>query len=214
MISIVLCMIVIIYSDMRYSAQHKARTHARLLKKATEQFRTQGLQGTGIAKLMGRMGLTHGGFYAHFENKSDLVAAATVKMFDETVDHMKSAVEGAPKGKELAAIVHAYLSQEHRDHPDQGCQLAVLSGEISRQPLSVRRAYTRGFQEQIKKLAVYMPGKNVEQKCERARLLLSGMAGSIMIARAVSDRELSDKILAQAREFYILAFEGYSPKKG
>src|SRR5260370_13019934 len=116
MISIVLCMIVIIYSDMRYSAQHKARTHARLLKKATEQFRTQGLQGTGIAKLMGRMGLTHGGFYAHFENKSDLVAAATVKMFDETVDHMKAAVEGAPKGKELSAILHAYLSSQHHAH--------------------------------------------------------------------------------------------------
>lgn len=199
---------------MRYSAQHKARTHARLLKKATEQFRNQGLQGTGIAKLMGRMGLTHGGFYAHFENKSDLVAAATFEMFNETVDHMRSAVEAAPKGKEVAAIVTAYLSQEHRDHPDQGCSLPVLAGEISRQPLSVRRAYTKGFQEQIRRLAVYMPGKDAEQKCERAQLLISGMAGTIMMARAVSDRELSDKILAQAREFYISAFEGSSPKRG
>lgn len=199
---------------MRYSAQHKAKTHARLLKKATEQFRIRGLQGTGIAKLMGQMGLTHGGFYAHFENKSDLVAAATAKMVDETVDHMRSAVEGAPKGKELAAIISSYLSHQHRDNPDQGCMLPVLAAEISRQPLSVRRAYTRGFDEQAKKLAAYMPGKNVEQKCEQARLLISGMAGSMMMARAVSDRELSDKILAQAREFYISAFEDSSPRSG
>jgi len=199
---------------MRYSAQHKARTHARLLKKATEQFRNQGLRGTGIAKLMGQMGLTHGGFYAHFENKSDLVAAATAKMFDETVDHMRLAVERAPKGKELAAIVSSYLSQQHRDHPDQGCLLPVLASEISRQPQSVRRAYTQGFNEQIKRLAAYMPGKDTEQKCEKARILLSGMAGSMMMARAVSDRELSDKILAQAREFYISGFQDSSPNSG
>jgi TetR/AcrR family transcriptional repressor of nem operon len=197
---------------MRYSAQHKARTHARLLKKATEQFRNQGLQGTGIATLMGQMGLTHGGFYAHFENKSDLVATATAKMFDETVDHMRLAVERAPKDKELAAIVRSYLSQQHRDHPDQGCLLPVLAAEISRQPLSVRRAYTQGFNDLIKRLAGYMPGKDTEQKCEKARLLISGMAGSMMMAKAVSDRELSDKILAQAREFYISAFEDSSPK--
>ena len=199
---------------MRYSAQHKARTHARLLKRATEQFRNQGLQGTGIAKLMGQMGLTHGGFYAHFENKSALVATATAKMFDESVDHMRLAAEGAPKGKELAAIVSSYLSEQHRDHPDQGCLLPVLAAEISRQPLSVRQAYTQGFNEQIKKLAVYMPGKNLDQQCEQARLLISGMAGSMMMARAVSDGDLSDKILAQAREFYISAFEDSSPKGG
>jgi len=202
----------IIYGDMRYSAQHKAKTHARLLKKATEQFRNKGLQGTGIAKLMGQMGLTHGGFYAHFENKSELVATATAKMFDETVEQMRSAVEGAPEGEELGAIVSSYLSQQHRDHPDQGCPLPILAAEISRQPLSVRRAYTQGFNEQIKRLAAHMPGKDYEQRCEKARLLMSGMAGSMMMARAVSDRGLSDNILAQAREFYVSAFEGSSLK--
>lgn len=197
---------------MRYSAQHKAKTHARLLKKATEQFRNQGVQGTSIAKLMGQMGLTHGGFYAHFENKSELVRTATAKMFDESVDQMRLAVEGAPKGKALAAIVSSYLSPQHRDHADQGCPLPVLAAEISRQPLSVRRAYTQGFKERIVRLAAHMPGKDSEQKCEKARLLISGMAGSMMMARAVSDRELSDKILAQAREFYTSAFEDSSPK--
>jgi hypothetical protein len=71
----------------------------------------------------------------------------------------------------------------------------------------VREAYTRGFKDQIKKMAKYMPGKNEDERCERARLLLAGMAGTMTLARAMSDRELSNKSLVQAREFYISAFE-------
>src|SRR5260370_10763353 len=167
---------------MRYSAQSNAKTKAGLLKKATEQFRSKGLQATGIAKLMGQMGLTHGGFYAHFQNKSELIATATAKMFVETVDQMRLAVEGAPEGKEREAIVSSYLSQQHRDLRDQGCLIPVLTAEISRQPLSVRRAYTQGFSELIKTLAVHMPGKDYEQKCEKAGLLFSRIAASIMPA--------------------------------
>jgi TetR/AcrR family transcriptional repressor of nem operon len=62
---------------MRYSRQHKDETHNRLLKKAAEEFRRNGVQGTGIAPLMGRLGLTHGGFYAHFDSKNELIAQAT-----------------------------------------------------------------------------------------------------------------------------------------
>src|SRR5260370_26554447 len=105
---------------MRYSAQHKARTHAGLLKKATEQFRSKGLQATGIAKLMGQMGLTHGGFYVHFQNKSELIATATAKMFVETVNQMRLAGEGATDGNEREAIVSSYLSQQQPDLLVQG----------------------------------------------------------------------------------------------
>jgi TetR/AcrR family transcriptional regulator, transcriptional repressor for nem operon len=192
---------------MRYSTQHKARTHSRLLEKATEEFRARGLQGTGIAKLMAQMGLTHGGFYGHFTNKSDLVAAAIAKMFEEGVEHMEQAVAAAPEGKKVEAIVNTYLSQVHRDHPEKGCLLPVLAAEIARQPQSVRRAYTRGFNGRIKEMAKYMPGTDQEERRDNARLLIAGMAGNLALARAVSDRELSDRILAQAREFYISVFE-------
>ena len=192
---------------MRYSAKHKAMTHSRLLKKATEQFRERGVQATGIAKLMNRVGMTHGGFYAHFKNKEDLVTTAMATMFDESVAHMKEAIDGARDGKNVTAIVNGYLSERHRDDPSGGCLLPVMAAEIARQPKSVREAYTRGFKDQIKKMAKYMPGKNEDERCEQARLLLAGMAGTMTLARAMSDRELSDKTLAQAREFYISAFE-------
>jgi TetR/AcrR family transcriptional repressor of nem operon len=192
---------------MRYSAKHKSMTHSRLLKKATEQFRERGVQATGIAKLMNRVGMTHGGFYAHFKNKEELVKSAMAIMFEETVARMKEAINGAREGKNVTAIVNAYLSEGHRDDPSGGCPVAAMAAEIVRQPMSVREAYTRGFNEQITKLAQYLPGKDQDERCENARLLLAGMAGTMTLARAISDRGLSDKTLAQARKFYISAFE-------
>ena len=193
---------------MRYSAQHKAKTRERLIRKAAERLRGKGMRGAGIAQLMRELGLTHGGFYGHFANKDDLVAAATNRMLGEGMARMKSVVEAAPAGQKVAAIVNGYLSKEHRDHPEQGCLLSTLAAEIARQPQAVRQAYTRGFNGQIKAMAEYMPGADGQERCERARLLLGGMAGSMMLARSVSDRRLSDKILEQARKFYLSTFEG------
>jgi len=193
---------------MRYSAQHKANTRARLLKKATEQFRAHGLETTGIAKLMGQLGLTHGGFYGHFRGKDDLVAATIARMFDDVEQLRAKAVAAAPPGKELAAVVNSYLSEAHRDHPEKGCLISMLAPEIARQSASVRRAYTEGFNRQIGVLARYLPGADEEVRQRNARLLISGMAGTMMIARAVADPKLSDKVLAQARDFYLSAFGG------
>jgi TetR/AcrR family transcriptional repressor of nem operon len=190
---------------MRYSAQHKEQTHARLVKKAAEQFRRRGVQGIGIAKLMGKLGLTHGGFYAHFDNKSELVAAAARKIFKEAITQIEAAAAAAPKGRELTAIISDYLSAGHRD-TTQGCLLPSLAGEMARQPQTVRKALTQAFDEYANKISKYMPGPSDEERRSQARLLFSGMAGTMMVARAVSDRELSDTILAQGREFYISIF--------
>jgi TetR/AcrR family transcriptional repressor of nem operon len=190
---------------MRYSAQHKAQTHERVVKKAAEQFRRRGLQGIGIAKLMGGLGLTHGGFYAHFDNKSELVAAAARKIFQQAITQIEAAAAAAPRGRELTAIISDYLSAGHRD-TTQGCLLPSLTGEIARQPQTVRKALTQAFDEYANKISKYMPGASDEERRSQARLLFSGMAGTLMVARAVSDRQLSDTMLAQGREFYISIF--------
>ena len=191
---------------MRYSAQHKEQTHERLVKKAAEEFRRRGVQGIGIAKLMGKLGLTHGGFYGHFDNKSELVAAAARKIFKEAITQIEAAAAAAPKGRELTAIISDYLSAGHRD-TTQGCLLPSLAGEMARQPQTVRKALTREFDEYANKISKYTPGASDEERRSQARLLLAGMAGTMMVARAVSDRELSDTILAQGQEFYISIFQ-------
>jgi TetR/AcrR family transcriptional regulator, transcriptional repressor for nem operon len=159
---------------------------------------------------MSQLGLTHGGFYGHFEGKDDLVAATVSRMFEEIAEYRAKSIAGAPRGKELAAIVNSYLSEAHRDHPESGCLISALAPEIARQSRLVRQAYTKGFNSQIDKLAEYMPGADLEERRRNARILISGMSGTMAIARAVSDRELSDKILAQGREFYASAFAGHS----
>lgn len=191
---------------MRYSAQHKAQTHDRLVKTAAKQFRRRGLQGIGIAKLMGGMGLTHGGFYAHFDNKNELVAAAATTIFKEAVTQIEASAAAAPKGRELAAIIGSYLSAGHRD-TTQGCLLPSLAGEMTRQPQTVRKAFTHAFKEYANAVSKYMPGPGDEERRNQAQLLFSGMAGTMMVARAVSDRQLSDTLLAQGREFYMSVFQ-------
>jgi TetR/AcrR family transcriptional repressor of nem operon len=197
---------------MRYSRRHKEQTRAKLLKRASKRFREEGLQGTGIAKLMREMGLTHGGFYGHFRSKNDLVATAIKDMFSETVEDMKRTIAGSIPGKEVSAIVNSYLSARNREHPELGCLLPTLASEIARQPKSIRQAYTQGFSEQVAGLARFMPGADEAAKTKSAHSFLAGMAGTMMFARAVSDPQLSDEILAQARDSYISMFGGGTAK--
>jgi TetR/AcrR family transcriptional repressor of nem operon len=198
---------------MRYSRQHKEETHNRLLKKAAEEFRRNGVQSTGIAPLMGRLGLTHGGFYAHFDSKNELIAEATGPMFEDGLSRrMLAAAEAAPKGNAVRTIVTHYLSQEHRDSP-QGCALAGLAGEMARQPQPVRNAYISAMNHRLKRIAALLPGEDEKARFAQARLLVAGMAGTMMIAKAMTDRDVSDHFLEQARAFYAAAFESAPQRK-
>ena len=205
-------MIGIIFRVMRYSAQHKAKTHERVLKKAAEQMCRRGVQGTGIASLMGKVGLTHGGFYAHFPDKNALIAEATGPLLEEGVAGVIAAAEAAPEGQKVRAMVDTYLSTQHRDSP-QACPIAGLAGEMARQPERVRNAYTRAIEDRLKLIARFFPGANEQERRDRARLMTSGMAGTLMIARAITDRKASDRFLEQAREFYASAFEATPRQK-
>ena len=191
---------------MRYSAQHKAKTRERVLKKAAEQMRRRGVHGTGIASLMGKVGLTHGGFYAHFPNKNALIAEATGPMLQEGVAAVVAAAEAAPDGKKVQAIINTYLSPQHRDSP-QACPISGLAGEMARQSETVRNAYMRAIEDCLKLIARFFPGANEQERQDRARLMMSGMSGTMMIAKAITDRKASDHFLKQAREFYASAFE-------
>jgi TetR/AcrR family transcriptional repressor of nem operon len=156
---------------------------------------------------MRQLGLTHGGFYAHFDSKNELVAQATGPMFEEGLaGWMLAAAEAAPKGKGVRVIVNHYLSPQQRDSP-QGCALAGLAGEMARQPEPVRNAYISAMNHRLKRIAALLPGDDQKASFDRARLLMAGMAGTMMIAKAMTDRDVSDHFLEHARAFYAAAFE-------
>ena len=161
---------------------------------------------------MGKVGLTHGGFYAHFPDKDALIAEAAGPMLEDGVAEVIAAAEAAPEGKKVRAIVNTYLSTERRDSP-QVCPVSGLAGEMARQSKTVRTAYTRAIEDRLKLISRFFPGANEQERRDRARLMMSGMAGTLMIAKVITDREASDRFLEQAREFYASVFEATSAQK-
>lgn len=190
----------------RTSRAEKARTHKRLVDTASRDFRTDGVEGTSIPRLMEEIGLTHGTFYAHFDSKDALVAESYATGLRETVDRQMKRAADAPPGHGLAAIIDRYLSRDHRDDPGDGCFLPTMAGEVRRQPEVVRDAFTEGLQNYFDRLAQLLPDDDAELRANHALVLASGMAGAVLLARAANDVELSDRILAACRDFYTAAF--------
>ena len=105
---------------MRYSKEHKQETHARIVKKASVRLREKGAHGIGVADLMKEAGLTHGGFYAHFDSREALVIEAFNHAMDRATERWRKMAEQTPPEKRLATIVESYLTTIHRDDPGRG----------------------------------------------------------------------------------------------
>jgi TetR/AcrR family transcriptional repressor of nem operon len=192
---------------MRYTAEHKEETHRKIVQTAARAFKRHGLQGVGIADLMKKAGLTHGGFYAHFPDRDTLVAEATAAGYEEAAERLLAHLAEAPSDDTLRALIDRYLSPLHRAHPESGCPLPALAADMSRQPAPVRRAFTDSFRRYTARLAALLPGRyksdRGSDRGDTALAVLSGLAGAVMLARAVSDPDLSDRILAASRQFYL-----------
>src|SRR5580693_1334986 len=104
-------------APMRYSREHKLETHARIVRKASVRLREKGAHGIGVADLMKDAGLTHGGFYAHFDSREALLIEAFSHAMDRGTERWRKLAETTPLEQRLKAIVEAYLTPEHRDDP-------------------------------------------------------------------------------------------------
>src|SRR5262245_31906728 len=119
---------------MRYDSEHKERTRQRVLTEAAAAIRAHGPDGIGVAGLMAKAGLTHGGFYAHFKSKDDLVAQAISHMFEESRQRFLTHTDHADPAVALSRYIDMYVSERHRDTPEHGCPLPALSGDLARMP--------------------------------------------------------------------------------
>lgn len=185
---------------MRYSPEQKAETHRQIVDAAAQKFRSKGLQGIGIADLMSQVGLTHGGFYAHFKDRDALVEEAAVCAATQSFGRMIEAAQSAPEGRQLEAILDFYLSPEHRDDVGFGCVLPALAADIARQPDAVRTVFTESLIANLNNFAQFMPAQDNKTKLTQAMMLISAMAGGVLIARAISDPKLSKTLLDSVRQ--------------
>jgi TetR/AcrR family transcriptional repressor of nem operon len=179
----------------RYSPEHKEATRRRMIETAGRRFKSDGIDGSGIATLVADAGLTNGAFYGHFASKEDLVASVVTQQLIDQV----AIVNALPAGlASVEAFLREYLSPTHRDDLAGGCPSAALLDEIGRCDVAVREAYTDGASSMIQAIARHLDGGDSQRTNERAIGLFSLLVGSLQTARAVSDPELSDRILAAA----------------
>jgi TetR/AcrR family transcriptional repressor of nem operon len=177
----------------RYDREHKQRTRASIVDAASQAFRGRGIEQVSVGEVMAAAGLTHGGFYAHFDSKEQLVAEACATAL----------LQAASSKRTLPEYIRSYLSRSHRDGPETGCGLPALGGEIGRHTPDTRQRFTEAAQTYVDRVAELLPeGTDPED----AWALFAGMAGTVMLARAVDDRELSDRILLAGRRVFARAF--------
>jgi TetR/AcrR family transcriptional repressor of nem operon len=186
---------------MRYSQAHKSTTRARIVAAAAEAFRAQGLAGAGIADIMARVGLTHGGFYAHFASKAALAAASIEAGMAAMRAQLLHGLDKPLGVAALAQVVGRYLSRRHRDDTARGCPMPYLLGDVTRGTGPVRSAFTQSFSELVDELEVHVSEQPGMSARDGALALIAIMVGAMTLARAVNDAEVSERILRAARRF-------------
>jgi TetR/AcrR family transcriptional repressor of nem operon len=182
---------------MRKSKQEAAATRRRIVKAAAAKFRLNGIGGTGLSDLMAAAGLTHGGFYRHFESKDQLVAEACAAATEYA---MATFFSNKPSQSGLKTRVARYLSPAHRDDPSAGCPLAALGSEIARCDEKTRAAATQAFLKLVDTIAAESGKTRPDVARRRALVTVATMIGALTLSRIVTDSELSAGILREAKK--------------
>jgi len=182
------------------ASSKKEETRGRILRAAARAIRKHGYEGVGVADVMKEAGLTHGGFYAHFESRDALLAAAVDQEGVESTEHLTRAIAAAKPGQELTALVDAYLSDGHVAAPEQGCAVAAAGSEVPRQEAQVRRAASRRIKDFIGLIERQFPEWGKSAAHDKAMGIAATLVGSVVLARAVDDPKMSKRIRKAARE--------------
>jgi TetR/AcrR family transcriptional repressor of nem operon len=185
---------------MRYSREHKQETHERIVRKASVRLREKGAHGIGVADLMKEAGLTHGGFYAHFDSREALVVEAFGYAMDRSMEHWRKLAEQTPPEKRLALMAESYLSPAHRDDPGHGCSIPSLGAEIARESPKTRKAFAAKLDQMIEMMADQITGVPRKTARKQAVATLATMAGTLLLARITGSGELSDEVLKAGKD--------------
>ncbi len=185
---------------MRYSREHKIETHARIVKKASVRLREKGAHGIGVADLMKEAGLTHGGFYAHFDSREALVIEAFAYAMERSTQRWRKLAEQTAPEKRLATIVESYLTRVHRDDPGHGCAVPALGAEIARESPKTRRAFAAKLEQMIDMMAEQIPDVPRKAARKQAMATIATMMGTLVLSRIAGNGEFSDEVLGAGRD--------------
>ena len=179
---------------MRYGKDQKQATRQRIVEAAGRRFKQDGIDGAGVAAVMSDAGLTNGAFYGHFTSKEDLVA----NVLADQLRAQRQSLDSQPSDRAgLEAFIRAYLSPEHRDQSADGCPSAALLDEIARRPAATRQVFTDELLGEIDDIAARLDSTDIETARTDALTIFGMMVGTLQLARALTDRDLSDQLLAR-----------------
>ena len=182
---------------MRYGKDHKQATRQRIVEAAGRRFKQDGIDGAGVAAVMSDAGLTNGAFYGHFSSKEDLVA----NVLADQLRAQRHSFDAQPSDRAgLEAFIRSYLSPRHRDQCADGCPSAALLDEIARRPTATKRVFTAELTRSMDDIASRLDPTDVEAARTDALALFGLMVGTLQLARALTDRDLSDQLLARGVE--------------
>ena len=183
---------------MPYTADHKAKTRARIVAVASRLFRRDGYHQTGVDALMGAAGLTRGGFYAHFKDKAALLIEAIEHAFDESGENLFGhGLEDLRGAAWLREASRRYLALGHRRQPEAGCAVPALGSEVARGSHAVRKAFDARQQDMIERAAERIGGDR-----RMATALLASWVGGLVMARIAPRRAHAQSILEAVRGYW------------
>ncbi len=185
---------------MRYHPAHKDATRRRILDAAGRTFRERGVSESGVDEVMRRAGLTHGGFYAHFEGKDDLIASACSAAFEAAIPNLDRIAAASTRTARVRLLVESYLAVRHRDNRGTGCFVVAVGADMVRLQGAARAGYARAFAEHLDRLgAALRLSRDPQKNREQVTLLMSSLVGALLLARAIEDPERSAAVLCAMR---------------
>lgn len=182
---------------MRYPAHQTAERHQRILEEASRLFRAKGFAAASIGDVMKACGLTHGGFYAHFDSKDALARASLEHAMEQKLEDVRRLTANGENSK--ADFLTSYLSMSHRNHPEDGCAIAALAVDVAREP-STQPNFTARLKRMVATFEQYLPWNKSRSKERQALCFTAAIVGALVLARAVDDPELSAAILLSVQE--------------
>jgi len=175
---------------MPWPKEHKINTRARIVEAAAAEFRQHGIAQVGVAEVMRRAGLTHGGFYAHFDSKEELLAEALAHASEQVNKMLDTTSPDDASAHRLLGAAATYLSSFHLSHPERACPVAILGPELLRSSQKVRRKLAADIRRRLKKLHDLIPAQVPPQtRKQQAAGAFACMVGGLILARALNESE-------------------------
>jgi AcrR family transcriptional regulator len=199
---------------MPYSKGHRAQVRDRIVESARRLFNRNGFEAVSIDSIMEEAGLTRGGFYSYFDSKSALYIEVLNCFF--TDPNWKNSWEGVEIDLALPEvapqIVRAYLSRQHFDDVENSCPMVALPNDVARSNPKVRAAFNGIFKGMVAMLSRDLKC-STRQREDTALAIAALCVGGMVVARALSDASLADRLRDAAVEAS-LALGGWISENG